>query len=310
MSYIHRLEKSGGFFHNLWIILSCHIYCKKHNLEFIIDDSNWLFKHTYGWRDYFTSLTTISEIHNLSKTLSFPLHEPLSVDDYRLQKYTLEEYNIAFHEVYKLNDSIKEKISSTLNKFSLIPDNYNSVMIRRGCKMYNESYYIETIDYLKNILTENIDIFIQTDDYIAYEEASNIIKSINPNINIYTTCPNTQLGAFVFTYRPELGAENNYESNEKYLQNLTTKPRQKPIIEYTNDELKEHVEEMLVGIEICKKGKYIYTDFQSNSTRIMVIDQLYKNNIICIGNKNRWGMNTIPNFNIPIKCPAHGFIPN
>ena len=118
MAYIYKIGLfGGGFFNNMWDMLAHYIYCKKNNLIFYIDDSKWLFKYKYGWRDYFTSLITIDEAQNIPHEI----HPIISHDDNKIQNFTLEDYHNAFHEVYKLNNTITERINITLEKFSLIP---------------------------------------------------------------------------------------------------------------------------------------------------------------------------------------------
>jgi hypothetical protein len=76
-------------------------------------------------------------------------------------------------------------------------------------------------------------------------------------------------------------------------------PKKKSVNIYTSDEMREHVEEMLVGLEICLRSRYLATDYQSNVTRYLVVN--HSNFINVENNKNL-------DFNIPMRCPTYGFI--
>lgn len=69
MSVVFRLPKyDGGFFCQMWKLLSKYLVAKQFNLPFYIDDSEWMFKHTNGWRDYFTTLNIINSTYGFKKT--------------------------------------------------------------------------------------------------------------------------------------------------------------------------------------------------------------------------------------------------
>ena len=295
MSLIFYLsENDGGFFCQIWKLVSNYLYAKKYNLQFLIDDSKWLFKNKLGWRDYFTSLSLVSE----QTTIYNPIHDQCNIEDARLNQFSLNEYINAIKEIFVFNsnmDNIYKK------KKALLPDMYNSIMIRRGCKMYGESKYISTDNYVKKLIEiNNFDIFVQTDDYTAYEEVCKVVKDYGLNINVTTTCPLTQRGAFVFNYQPDIGSPISNLNNE-YLLNLKN-VNQKSINSYSAEEMKEHVEEMLIGLKLCAESNYLVTDFQSNVTRFLLCIHNNPAHILSIGDVNK------PLFNVALKCPAHGFI--
>jgi hypothetical protein len=66
--------------------------------------------------------------------------------------------------------------------------------------------------------------------------------------------------------------------------------------------MKEHVEEMIVGLEICKLGRYLSTDFQSNVTRFLYVTYPKPEYVLPVEDVS-------PPFDIPMKCLYHGFIP-
>jgi hypothetical protein len=71
------------------------------------------------------------------------------------------------------------------------------------------------------------------------------------------------------------GRSFSYQHNNKryvYSQNLqylSTNLPQKPLMDYTNAEMREHVEEMLVGIIICQTADFIVLDHMSNVSRFI-----------------------------------------
>jgi hypothetical protein len=293
MSLIVNLPKNdGGFFCQIWKLMSRYIFTKKYNLKLYINDSNWMFNHKNGWIDYFEK--NFLEIINESTLLEQPVY--LDVDERMLDQFSLNEYKEAFNEIFILNDSLKQKVIKTLNDFNL--NEYDSIMIRRGDKMYGESYYISTEMYVQKLLEKDTKkIFVQTDDYNAYLEVCDIVK--DKNIEVYTTCPEDKLGCFVFNYSPEVGSTLTKE-NDTYLKNLTKTLKKKSVNMYSSDEMKEHVEEMLVGLEICLRSRYLATDYQSNVTRYLVVNH---NNHINVETDN-----TDLNYNVPMRCPTYGFV--
>jgi hypothetical protein len=210
----------------------------------------------------------------------------------------LLEYIEAMKEIYIINGSLKELY---IKKRELLPNTFNSIMIRRGDKMYGESLYIETHEYVRKLLGKNSsDIFVQTDDYTAYEEVCAIVSEYNKNINVITFCPTDKKGAFVFNYTPAAGSRLS-ELNNTYLNNLKA-ISQESVNSFSAVKMKEHVEEMVVGLQLCMEGEYLSTDFQSNVTRFLLCTHKNPANVLHVGNIS------YPPFNIPMVCPAKGFI--
>jgi hypothetical protein len=106
-------------------------------------------------------------------------------------------------------------------------------------------------------------------------EFKDIIHGVNNAIRVLTTCPETKFGMFfrsldIEAARPALYLHNNitykYSHNTEY---LSTNIPQKPLEDYTNAEMREHVEEMLVGIIICQRADFIVLDHMSNVSRLI-----------------------------------------
>jgi hypothetical protein len=291
MSLILSLPKNdGGFFCQVWKLVSHYLLAKQYNLDFYIDDTEWMFKNRTGWHDYFTTLTPFYKNTNMKA----PFHTV--VNEQFLDQFTLNQYKNAFTEIFKFTDSITERLENTMKKLSL--DLYDAIMIRRGDKMYGESHYISTEKYVKKLLEKDTKkIFVQTDDYNAYLEVCDLVK--DKNIEVFTTCPEDKLGCFVFNYSPEVGSTLT-KDNDNYLKNLTKIPKKKSVNMYNSYEMKEHVEEMLIGLEICLKSRYLATDYQSNVTRYLVVNH---NNHINV----ETDISEL-NYNLPMRCPTYGFI--
>jgi hypothetical protein len=245
MSIVFRLPKyDGGFFCQIWKLISKYLVAKQFNLSFNIDDSDWMFKHTNGWRDYFTTLNTI----NSTTILEQPIY--IDIEERYTDSFTLNEYRDALKEVFQFNTIIKERFCKTLEKYNLTEKNYDAIMIRRGDKMYGESKYISTEQYVNKLLEKNIKkIFVQTDDYNAYKEVCNLV---NGRAEVFTTCPEDKLGCFVFNYSPEFGS-NLSEQNDIYLKNLTSLPKKKSVM---LKKLRSKQRSMYSNLKILKNQKF------------------------------------------------------
>jgi len=295
MSLIIKLPyNDGGFFCQVWKLVSHYLVAKQYNLEFYIDDTEWMFKNKVGWHDYFTTLTPFYK----GGTMKAPLHT--LVEEQFLDQFTLEEYRNAFKEIFQFTDSLNQRLENTMRELNLKNEEFDAIMIRRGDKMYGESDYITTETYVNKLLEKDTKkIFVQTDDYSAYEEVCEIVK--DKNICVLTTCPKTKFGCFVFNYAPEVGSTRT-ELNNEYLKNLNKKIRAKSVNQYHAAEMREHVEEMLIGLEICLYSRNLVIDYQSNVTRYLVVN--HPNNTINIGNEE-----TV-RFDVPMRCPTYGFVMN
>jgi hypothetical protein len=297
MSIVYILpNRSGGFFNNLWIMSSNYLYAKKYELDFYVDDRQWTFKHTHGWRDYFTSLKCL----DMNTEIKYPIHKQLDVEDARLEEFTLNDYRNIFKEIFIFTPELNERLEKQMTVFEL-NNEYSSIMIRRGDKMYGESYYINTEEYVDVLVDKpTACILVQTDDYRAYTEVCTSVNMNSINSRIVTTCPTTKLGSFVFNYVPQTGSNKSSKNND-YLLSLSD-ISQVAIVNLKSTEIKEHVEEMLIGLKICLDSKYLSTDIQSNVTRFLVCNHSNLSGVCLVQNDK------LPDFNICVKCPAKGFI--
>ena len=238
--------------------------CKHQGVTLYLNSAEWTFAHALGWSDYFTTMA--------EKTESPVPEIDIGGEDIRL--FTVAHYKQAIKELFVFQPHLLEK-ACVLQKY-LGLDTYVAVFIRRGDKLLGESLFIHMHFYAKLALEKNPStIFVQTDDYRAFLEFKDIIHSVNNVIRVLTTCPETKFGMFFTSLdiekaRPAFYSHNNitykFSNNIEY---LSTNLPQKPLVDYTNAEMRQHVEEMLVGIIICQKADFIVLDHMSNVSRFI-----------------------------------------
>ncbi len=229
-----------------------------------LNSAEWTFAHTLGWSDYFTTMAEKPES---------PVPE-IAIDREDIRLFTVAEYKQAIKELFDFQPHLLEKARNLQKELGL--DTYIAVFIRRGDKLLGESLFIHMQFYAKSALEKNPStIFVQTDDYRAFLEFKYIIHAINNTIRVLTTCPETKFGMFftpldIEKARPAFYLHNNitykFSNNIEY---LSTNLPQKPLVDYTNAEMREHVEEMLVGIIVCQQAEYIVIDHMSNVSRFI-----------------------------------------
>ena len=259
------LRKSTlGFFSDAFRLLENYMICKQQGVKLYLNSAEWTFAHTLGWSDYFTTMTEKPES---------PMPE-IAIDREDIRLFTVAEYKQAIKELFDFQPHLLEKARNLQKELGL--DKYIAVFIRRGDKLLGESLFIHMQFYAQRALEKNPStIFVQTDDYRAFLEFKYIIHAINNTIRVLTTCPETKFGMFftpldIQEARPAFYLHNNitykFSNNIEY---LSTNLPQKPLVDYTNAEMREHVEEMLVGIIVCQGANYIVLDHMSNVSRFI-----------------------------------------
>lgn len=253
-----------GFFSDAFRLLENYIICKHQGVKLYLNSAEWTFAHTLGWSDYFTTMTEKPES---------PVPE-IAIDREDIRLFTVAEYIQAIQDIFNFQPHLLEKARDLQKDLDL--DKYIAVFIRRGDKLLGESLFIHMQFYAQRALEKNPStIFVQTDDYRAFLEFKYIIHAINNTIRVITTCPETKFGMFFTSLdiekaRPAFYLHNNitykYSHNMEY---LSTNLPQKPLVDYTKDEMREHVEEMLVGIIVCQRADFIVLDHMSNVSRFI-----------------------------------------
>jgi hypothetical protein len=255
-----------GFFSDCFRFLHTYMVCKKNGDSLYINSSDW----NYGnWNDYF-----VKDF----KSPDIPLTN-MNWDNSEDRQFTVADYKKAIQEVFVYQPHILERVESTLLKLGLHgkEDSTVAIYIRRGDKLLGEAVLIPTDIYVRFALVKNPShIFVQTDDYRAFLEVQTIVNSLAPHISVHTTCPPQQFGMYYEPLNVNKAVSVTYNVNGETLINdtniqyLKTITQQKPILEYTYDEIKESVEEMITGVLICQRVSYVVLDHMSNVSRFIV----------------------------------------
>jgi hypothetical protein len=253
-----------GFFSDAFRLLENYMISKHQGVTLYLNSAEWTFAHTLGWSDYFTTMAEKPES---------PVPEiDIGGEDTRL--FTVAQYKQAIKDLFVFQPYLLEKARDLQKELGL--DKYIAVFIRRGDKLLGESLFIHMQFYAQRALEKNPStIFVQTDDYRAFLEFKDIIHSVNNAIRVLTTCPETKFGMFFTELDMKEGRAFSYQHNNmtyvysQNLQYLSTNATQKPLVDYTSDEMREHVEEMLVGIIICHTADFIVLDHMSNVSRFI-----------------------------------------
>jgi len=256
-----------GFYSDAFRMLTNYMICKKYSIPFYLDSKEWTFAHEKGWHDYFTSLQESQSPGNI------PEIKYEKSDD---KSFTVADYKQAMKEVFVYKPYLHELASKVHTDLGL-GDAYTAVFIRRGDKLIGESVYIPTEAYVHLILKANLDtVFVQTDDYRCVEELRTLLHKTRPTMRIVSTCPPTKHGHFacpsesvevrLTEYAGPNGTKVVYRQNVEYLEKTT---KQKSLMEFTKEEVKAHVEEMLVGMILCQKSTFLVLDNTSNVGRYL-----------------------------------------
>jgi hypothetical protein len=288
--YIYRLKKNdGGFYNHIFILISHFLTAKKLGFQFYIDDQNWLYSNNKGWNDYFTTTDLI--LDNTSYENIIYITENNEITE---EKFKIHEFRDALIDVYKIQPNIMYKMNNLLENINFKKGDFDAIMIRRGDKMIDESKIISAEEYLIPLIERDTkNIFIETDDYNVYLELSSIIKNKynNKGIKLFTTCPTNKFGGVGFIRSLDFIKNNNDQlRNKKYCEFMVEKTNI-AVDQFNKQQMKSHIETMLIGNEICKISRYLTTDFQSNLTRFLCMTHENISNVINVEN------NFIPDFN-------------
>ena len=291
----------GGFYSTFFFTLNHYLFAIKYNHNYNIDSSKWLFRYKKGWEDYFERVYLEYESQNNSEMMTSG-HFTI------LENFEIQKYIDGIREIYRLNDIMKSEIEKQKQKYELLDGDYDSIFIRRGDKLINESNYVHSSEYIKLLLQKNPNcriIFLQTDDYTSYIELSEYLQQNNLEyIKLITMCDENQRGCFVFN-RFKRDFETQRVENTDNLNYLKLSENaietQKTVQEMNPDEIYKHTSTMLIGLDIVRTSNNCITDYQSNVSRFIKLSHQSVKNVYDIHNPN----NDI-NYNNMI-CPSFGF---
>lgn len=266
----------AGFFSSLFFSMNHYIHCKKHNISFKLDSSNWLYKSKNGWTDYFANEVELKG--NNEEELFF-----IFKHDQLLGEHTMYEYRDALlNEVFIYNEEVKKRIKEKKEELGLItPGTYDSIYIRRGDKLCYESKYYSTEQYIKLLLQKNPNcqsIFIQSDDYNCFLDLKKYVEENNLPIKIMTLCRPHEVGVVNYEINIEDMLDLNCdiirgdEEHKKYFDKIKDKlQKTKPINKMNSEEIYEHTVNMIIGLDIVRHSCYCILDNQSNVSRFINI---------------------------------------
>jgi len=276
------LNKSAGFYSQLFFLLNHYIYCKENQKNLKINSDAWIYKYDKGWTDYFAPL----ELNfNKEEYIKKGHHETLG-------EYKIIDYQNSINEVYVYNNYVTNEIKNKKNQLNLLPFKYDSIFIRRGDKLLDESSIIYEEDYLNLLLSINPNckhIFIQTDDYNSFEKLKDIINKKNYDIELYTLCETNEVGTMLTKDLKNrlINSNTNVDKNREYINNNNYNLT-KSTEEMTPDEIKEHTLKMIIGIEIVRSSNVCVLDYQSNVGRFIKLSHVNPNSVYDVETKTNY----------------------
>ena len=285
------LNKDAGFYSQLFFLLNHYIYCRENKKNFKIDSEKWFYKSKNGWTDYFKPIEL--KYYNSN-------HKKYYQHGNIIKNYSIEYYKYAISEIYLYNDDVVNNIKNTKEKFKLL--NYDSIYIRRGDKLINETIISQESIYIKLLLEKNPNcktIFLQTDDYNCFINLQKYIHDNNLNIELITICNKNSVGSITSNvYKKYIN--HAYYKNKEYISKIQDELLQtKTIEDMNNDEIYQHTLELLTGVDLCINSNICVCDFTSNVSRFIKLAHKNTHNVFDINN-------TIVDFSKKT-CPAGEF---
>lgn len=295
------IDKTSGFYSELFFMVNHYLYAKKINQSFTLWAKDWLFRSNYGWTDYFNSFDTVSSQDNLQEQIFYFNQLP--------DNFSMWEYRDAIRNyIYLYNDTTKDAIKKVTEKLGLNSGNYDSIFIRRGDKLCRESQFFDTEIYLNLLLEKNPNtkcIFLQTDDYNCFEDLKRILMERGMNhIKVITLCHPEVKGMVVFDNELQVDLHNCHikgnKKNQEYFDSIKENLAQfKPVNKMNSNEIYNHTLEMLIGIDIVLHSQFCILDNQSNVSKFISISHDILENVFDI---------RYPRENIQMNwtmCPSH-----
>lgn len=329
---ISNLEtKHAGFFSSFFFMINHYIYAKINHHSFRLKTDKWLFRAEKGWEDYFLPMDFNPVQPNLRDQ-----NDIKEIDKHAilLANYPMLLYRTIIQQIYRLNPQMEKKIEDARKTFfqSAIPsltglhdEEYGALFVRRGDKLIQESILIGAENYLQYLLElypKVRNVFVQTDDYNVFLELLAFQKQ-NPaiqHIQLYTLCKPHLKGGMVITketydYCQDPNFDANVQKipmaqNQAYLrENRENLKAFLPLEMQTPEQVREHTEDMLIGIDFLLKSKVCVTDYLSNVTRFIKfahpnIDAVY--DIIRRSNELDMRLVACPGYGMNFYLPKNG----
>jgi len=329
---ISSLEtRHAGFFSTFFFMINHYLYAKINHHSFRLKTDKWLFRAEKGWDDYFLPIDFVPvqpNPNNQTEIKEINKHATL------LANYPMILYRTVILQIYRLNAHMQEKIEAARTAFfqSAIPsltglhdDEYGALFVRRGDKLIEESILIPAEHYLMYLLEvypKVRNVFVQTDDYNVFLELLAFQKR-NPaiqHVKLYTLCKPHLKGGMVITkeyydYCQDPNFDSNVQKipitqNHAYLrENRENLKACLPLEMQTPEQVREHTEDMLIGLDFLLKSKVCVTDYLSNVTRFIKfahpnIDAVH--DIIRRSNELDMHMAACPGYGMNFYLPKNG----
>jgi hypothetical protein len=295
---ISKLTTEAGFFSQFFFMVNHYIHCKKHNITFKLDSTNWLYKYSKGWTDYFIDIdfngnnaAKFRSSHPGNFLFSFNKSsvEPVNYIEHGglFEDFPWYEYINALKNIYIYNEKTKRIIDTTIENYffgegspyqKTSDENekeYDAIFIRRGDKLIFETNYISGEKYLELLIEKNPNcknVYLQTDDYNSFIEIQDYINKNNLNINLFTRCSPNVHGHLIKKCLSNVEIHNfkTSDATRKYYEKVENSIRtSKSLEEMSPEEKYEHTIEFLTGVEIILNAEHCVLDKQSNVSRFI-----------------------------------------
>jgi len=293
------LDNSAGFYSTFFFTMNHYLFCKKNKINFEMKSTNWLFKSKDGWTDYFEPVS----LNYYTECITNSVYSHSKV----LEDFAIIDYKNIIKDIYIYNHRTKLKINDIINKFGLHSNTYDSIFIRRGDKLAEESNLLEEIEYLNLLLLKNPKchtIFLQTDDYNCFTKLQEHIDTNKLNIKLLTLCNENSVGFIVNNHQKDIlnnAVKTNKNTKQYISQNIDKMNATKTLEDMNSKEKYKHTIDMIIGVELCIQSNICITDYQSNVARFIKLahrDSINVHNILS------------PDKDIDYShliCPAYGF---
>ncbi len=263
-----------GFYSMLLSTVMNYYNFEKDNKNFKIELNNWIYKYKNGWTDYFERVDLKLNDDNDYKEIEW------SCDNKTIKVSDLIN---TIPKIYKYNSELKTHINEIKNKLKLIDNEYDGLYIRRGDKI-TENELINDVEYFKLLIKKKPNlgtVFLQTDDYNVYLNIKKYIEENNYNITLLTICNENMKGAITNNdYKTQMLEKIDPNSKSRYTDI-------KPISEMSSEEKKEHMYELLTGVDILLHSNICIVDFETNVGRFIKLAHKNPRDVIDINNPDK-----------------------
>jgi hypothetical protein len=269
------LKKSPHGFYSMLLATTTNYYnFENKNKNFRIKLDDWIYKNKNGWIDYF-------------QPVDLKLNNDTNYKEIKWQKQFNDIKIIdlikTIPKIYKYNSEVKMHINNIKNKLNLLDQKYDAIYVRRGDKIA-ENNLVRDINYIKVLIMKNpfvSIVFIQTDDYNVYLNIKKYLKDNDYNITLLTICNENMKGSITDNYFKK-------EMLKKIEPNTISKYKDiKPLSDMSLKEKKEHMYELLTGVDILINSSMCVVDYETNVGRFIKYAHKNPRNVFDVNNPNR-----------------------